>query len=71
MKAPELIGMDISTARRTLGYWWVLDTQNVNCGIGTYIFFRPARGRVELHTENNIVKSVYPTWMEIVDKKEE
>lgn len=56
-----LKGKDITDARNELGYWWRLDKQFVNCGLGYYIFYRIGHtpiNRVELFTENNIVTNV-------------
>lgn len=50
-------GMDISDAKKKLGYWWTLDTQNVNsftC-IGSYVFFHKGQGAIKFTTKNNII----------------
>ena len=65
MKASSLIGMDIGTARSILGYWWVLDTYFLNGLSGKFIFFRPSTGRVELDTDRNIIKNVFPLSLEL------
>lgn len=50
-------GMDISDAKRKLGYWWTLDTQNVNpfTRVGTYVFSRKGRGTIKFTTEDSII----------------
>ena len=53
----SLIGLDISEARKRLGYWWRLESCRVNCQTGYYVFDRPAGGQVALRTENNAVVS--------------
>lgn len=53
-----LIGLDISKARKKLGYWWVCSNCYVNSTIGAYVFNRAGHGRLELHTKNNIVEFV-------------
>ena len=53
----SLIGLDISEARKRLGYWWRGASYWINCGFGCYTFERAAGGWVELHTENNTVVS--------------
>lgn len=53
----SLIGLDISEAKRRLGYWWRCTYSHVNVPVGSYHFERGAGGRVELQTENNVVTS--------------
>lgn len=67
MIAKDLIGKEISEARKTLGYWWVISGQQVNeWGIGFYAFTRAGKGRVELCTdEEGRVKTVWPVNQQI------
>jgi len=65
MKAKELIGMDISTARSRLGYWWLVDGQHLHGNYGFYTFFRCGVGRVELRTELNKVTDAFPPELDI------
>ena len=54
----SLIGLDISEARKRLGFWWSGEYANLSLdGSAYYGFYRSAGGRVELHTENNTVVS--------------
>ena len=53
----SLIGLDITEARKKLGYWWVLETYHVDFRGGLYVFERAAGGQVAVRTENNIIKS--------------
>lgn len=55
-----LVGKDITDARNELGYWWRLDGQHVNGYVGYYVLYRIGHNpnRIELFTENNIVKFV-------------
>lgn len=53
----SLIGLDISEARKKLGYWWRLESYRVNWQTGYYVFDRSAGGQVALRTENNTVVS--------------
>lgn len=50
-------GMDISDAKKKLGYWWTLDTQNVNSftRVGSYVFSRKGQGAIKFTTEDNII----------------
>jgi len=60
-----LVGMDISSASTFLrNNWFILENQDLNCdsagnGIGKYTFVRAGIKRLEIHTENNIIKSVH------------
>ena len=65
----SLIGLDISEARKRLGYWWRGASCWINCGFGCYTFDRAAGGRVELHTENNTVVSEYHNFMAEIYQK--
>ena len=49
----ELVGLDISDARKKLGYWWRLDRQDVRVGSDThtYTFERPGVGTITLTTD--------------------
>lgn len=53
----KFCGMDISDAKKELGYWWTLDSQNVN-PIGSYVFSRKGQGVIKFTTENNIIVDV-------------
>ena len=54
--ASQLIGLDISEARKMLGYWWVLENQHVSSYGSQYTFGRAGVGKITLYTnEKNIV----------------
>jgi len=51
-----LVGLEISEARKFLGYWWVLENQNVRSSGSQYTFSRAGVGKITLYTnEKNIV----------------
>lgn len=56
----KFCGMDISDAKKEIGYWWTLDEQNVNTtnGIGSYVFSRKGQGTIKFTTEDNIIIDV-------------
>lgn len=53
----SLVGLDISEARKKLGYWWCGASCRVNGSTGHYVFERAAGGQVALRTEKNVVVS--------------
>ena len=54
--ASRLIGLEISEAAKMLGYWWVLENQNIGSSGSQYNFTRAGAGKVTLYTnEKNIV----------------
>ena len=54
--ASQLIGLEISEARKRLGYWWVLTNQHCSSTGSHYSFVRAGVGRIMLFTnEKNIV----------------
>lgn len=53
----ELIGTEITQARKKLGYWWICTHCHVNYSYGWYTFERAPTGRVELQTKDNVVIS--------------
>lgn len=57
MLSKDLIGLEISAARKRLGYWYTLESQHVPGGVGgCYRFHRSLGNYVELNTDNkNIV----------------
>lgn len=58
LRDEDLIGLNISDAKKKLGYWYVLEGQHLNSNVGIYQFKRAPGHHVEIHTENNIVTSV-------------
>lgn len=54
----DLIGLDISEAKKKLGYWYTLEGSNLNGMAGTYRFNRAPNITVDIRTENNIVTAV-------------
>ena len=62
----SLVGLDISEAKKKLGYWWVCEACQTNPPLAWYHFYRAAGGQVVLHTENNIVKSQLHNRMALV-----
>jgi len=70
----SLIGLEISNAKKLLGYWWILDNYYLNNQGGyTYWLVRSGKGKIRLKTDiNNIVIDVEPfiiTTNEFVDWK--
>lgn len=57
MLSKDLIGLEVSAARKRLGYWYTLESQHVPGGVGGWYRFHRALGNyVELRTDNkNIV----------------
>ena len=57
MLSKDLIGLEVSAARKRLGYWYTLESQHVPGGVGGWYRFHRALGNyVELNTDNkNIV----------------
>lgn len=57
MLSKDLIGLEISAAHKRLGYWYTLESQHVQGGVGGwYRFHRSLGNYVELKTDNkNIV----------------
>ena len=58
----SLIGLEISNAKKLLGYWWILDSYSLNNQGGyTYWLARSGKGKIRLNTDiNNIVIDVEP-----------
>ncbi len=66
----SMIGLDISKARERLGYWWVCEYSHLrNDGSAHYGFYRAAGGRIELHTEHNVVVSEHHNGMAEIYQK--
>jgi len=54
--ASQLIGLEISVVREKLGYWWILESQDVKSSGSRYTFTRAGVGKLTLYTnEKNIV----------------
>ena len=55
-----LLGLEIAEARKRLGMWWLLESQQLNCNSGgTYVFHRAGQGTLVLTTDiGNIVRKV-------------
>ena len=53
----SLVGLDITEARKKLGYWWVLETYQVDFRSGLSDIERADGGQVAVRTENNVIKS--------------
>lgn len=59
-KLRDFLGMDISDAKKILGYWWIIDSQNVNSttGVGSYVVSCKGQGVIKFTTEHNIIVDV-------------
>ena len=55
----ELVGLEISDARKKLGYWWRCCHCDVNIHLGHYNFERSPCARIELKTKKNVVVSEF------------
>ena len=52
----SLIGLEISDAKKMLGYWWILESYFLNNQGGYYCFARSGKGKIQLKTDKkNIV----------------
>ena len=58
MDYKSLTGMEISEARKALGYWWILEGQSIGVETAVYEFTRAGVGSIALFTIRNIVKDV-------------
>ena len=58
----SLIGLEITNAKKLLGYWWILDSYSLNNQGGySYLLARSGKGKIRLNTDiNNIVIDVEP-----------
>ena len=57
----SLIGLEISSAKKTLGYWWILESYFLNNQGGYYCFSRSGKGKIRLKTDRkNIVIGIEP-----------
>lgn len=56
----KFCGTNISQTKKILGFWWVLETQNINTitRIGSYTFSRKGKGKIRFTTEFNIIVDV-------------
>lgn len=58
MNYDKLKSLDISKARKKLGYWWNISGQSVGPITAIYSFIRPGTGKIILITHYNIVQKV-------------
>ena len=58
----SLIGLEITNAKKLLGYLWILDSYSLNNQGGySYLLARSGKGKIRLNTDiNNIVIDVEP-----------
>ena len=55
----SLIGLEISNAKKLLGYWWILESSFLSSQGGYYCFSRSGKGKIQLKTDRkNIVINI-------------